>query len=93
MNTPAVFVLLALAIFAGYYALSRDLLAENIMRFETPSMHEPVDDAVHFEQPIEVVASPAPVDVVAPVTHVAEAVTPPAPADAVVELQRSETAA
>jgi hypothetical protein len=93
LNTPAVFVLLALAIFAGYYALSRDLLAENLMHFEAPSMPEPVDDALHFERPIEVVASPAPVDVVVPVTHVAEAVTPAAPADAVVELQRSETAA
>jgi drug/metabolite transporter (DMT)-like permease len=31
LNTPAVFVLLALAVSAGYYALSKDLLAENLL--------------------------------------------------------------
>jgi hypothetical protein len=31
LNTPAVFVLLGLALFAGYYALSKDLLVDELL--------------------------------------------------------------
>lgn len=31
LNTPAVFVLLALAMFAGYYAMARDLMTEDMI--------------------------------------------------------------
>ncbi|MFA5955544.1 hypothetical protein [Hyphomicrobium sp.] len=47
LNTPAVFVLLALAVFAGYYALSRDLMAEALILAGTPpAVSEATDDPV-----------------------------------------------
>jgi drug/metabolite transporter (DMT)-like permease len=49
LNTPAVFVLLALAIFAAYYALSKDLLAEHLIPAEISSA--PVQ--TKFEAPVE----------------------------------------
>lgn len=43
LNTPAVFALLALAIFAGYYAMLRDLRAEHITPSEAGQDQHPVE--------------------------------------------------
>jgi hypothetical protein len=43
LNKPAIFVLLALAIFAGYYALSKDLLADRLIPSESEASPEKIN--------------------------------------------------
>jgi K+ transporter len=50
LNTPAVFVLLGLALFAGYYAMTKDLLIESLLARSGHLAHEP-DRAPEFDEP------------------------------------------
>jgi hypothetical protein len=45
LNTPAVFVLLALAMFAGYYAMARDLMTEDMVPNDVVSEHEAIEES------------------------------------------------
>ena len=42
LNVPAVFVLLALALFAGYYALTKDLIADRLVAESEPQVDTPL---------------------------------------------------
>ncbi|MBS0252207.1 MAG: hypothetical protein JSR78_14210 [Proteobacteria bacterium] len=52
LNTPAVFVLLALAMFSGYYAMARDLMTEDMVSADVVSAHKTIEDASPAEPKI-----------------------------------------
>lgn len=54
LNTPAVFVLLALAIFAAYYAMARDLMTEDMLPADVVSAHEAIEEP----PPAEAIVAP-----------------------------------
>jgi hypothetical protein len=85
LNTPAIFVLLALALLAGYYALAKDLIADRLVNDSavetaTPLLAPPASAAQTLQtSPAEIPGAsmhPAPAEpqAVAAVAHVVEIV-------------------
>jgi hypothetical protein len=67
LNTPAVFLLLGLALAAGYYALSKDLIVEDLtasFAAAPPSQEVALADPVAAVAPVVLVAAEPPVTVI-----------------------------
>jgi hypothetical protein len=67
MNVAAIFVLLALALFAGYYALAKDLIADRMIaetdsEVTTPLLSAPASTAAPEAPAAPLILSPAPAE-------------------------------